>query len=149
VWGGICLHPSLGKGEVPRYFLAAVCWIYRPVLWWRSSICSILLRNPLQNVVVYGGFTISSPRHKAKRMLNRVWVCLISLLLSLSPSFSESSFAKSRLPKVRIGIITDGPYQDYGWGKVVKSKLFLKEILELTRGEFDVIFPKNRWVMTS
>ncbi len=116
------------------------------MLWWRSSIGSILLRDPLQNVVVYEGFTISSPRHKAKRMLNRVWVCLISLILSLSPSFSESSFAKSRLPKVRIGIVADGPYQDYGWGKVVKSKLFLKEILELTRGEFDVIFPKNRFV---
>ncbi len=85
-------------------------------------------------------------RHKAKRMLNRVWVYLISFILSLSPYFSESSFAKSRLPKVRIGIVSDGPYQDYGWGKVVKSKLFLKEILELTRGEFDVIFPKNRFV---
>ena len=116
------------------------------MLWCWSSICSTLLRDPLQNVVVYGGLTISSTRHKAKHMLNRVWVCLISLILSLSPSFSESSFAKSRLPKVRIGIVADGPYQDYGWGKVVKSKLFLKEILELTRGEFDVIFPKNRFV---
>ncbi|MDT7043119.1 TolC family protein [Candidatus Nitronereus thalassa] len=42
--------------------------------------------------------------------------------------------------------MADGPYQDYGWGKVVNSKLFLKEILELTRGEYKVIFPQHAFV---
>ncbi len=77
-------------------------------------------------------------------MLKRRWVCLFSLFLCLNHWCGPSSFANSGLPKVRIGIVADGPYQDYGWGKVVKSKLFLKEILELTRGEYDVIFPQNR-----
>lgn len=77
-------------------------------------------------------------------MLNRYWVCLFALILFLSPSVTPSSFAQSGLPKVRIGIVADGPYHDYGWGKVVKSKLFLKEILALTRGEYEVVFPKNR-----
>lgn len=79
-------------------------------------------------------------------MLNRPWVYLLFLVLLVGLCSSPPSFAKSGLPKVRIGIVADGPYQDYGWGKVVKSKLFLKEILELTRGEYDVTFPKDRFV---
>jgi len=79
-------------------------------------------------------------------MLSRYWVCLLSLLLLVSPWCLPPSFAQTGLPKVRIGVVADGPYQDYGWGKVVKSKLFLKEILELTRGEYDVTFPQNKFV---
>ena len=79
-------------------------------------------------------------------MLSRFWVFFILLALLFTSLFVQSSFAKSGLPKVRIGIVADGPYQDYGWGKIVKSKLFLKEILELTRGEYDVIFPKNKFL---
>lgn len=93
-----------------------------------------------------GGPTIFLQRPKAKHMLNRRWVCLIAIFLFSSLVFSLPSFAKSGLPKVRIGIVTDGPYQDYGWGKIVKNKLFLKEILDLTRGEYDVIFPRKKIV---
>jgi outer membrane protein len=70
-----------------------------------------------------------------------IWIFF--LLLFFVPSFAESA---TRLPEVRIGVVADGPYQDYGWGKVVKSKLFLKEILELTRGEYKVIFPQKKFV---
>lgn len=79
-------------------------------------------------------------------MLTRCSVCLIALALLWSFPFAQSSLAKSGLPQVRIGIVADGPYQNHGWGKIVKSKLFLKEILELTRGEYDVIFPQNKFL---
>lgn len=93
-----------------------------------------------------GGSIILFLRHEANRMLTRLWVSLLFLFLLVGLWGSPPSLAKSGLPKVRIGIVADGPYQDYGWGKVVKSKLFLKEILELTRGEYDVTFPKDRFV---
>jgi len=79
-------------------------------------------------------------------MLSYCSVFLMTLVLFWGLSFPHVSFGQPGLPKVRIGIVMDGPYQDYGWGKVVKSKLFLKEILELTRGEYDVVFPQNKLV---
>ena len=53
-----------------------------------------------------------------------------------------SALAAKSLPIVRIGIVLDGPPQERGLGKMVTEKLFRKAILELTRGEFDVRFPK-------
>lgn len=116
------------------------------MVWCQLSICSILQRDPLLNVVFQGGSTIFLQRHEADRMLNRHWVCLLSLLLCLGQWGVPLSYARTGLPKVRIGIVADGPHQNHGWGKVVNSKLFLKEILDLTRGEYEVIFPQNRFV---
>ncbi len=82
---------------------------------------------------------------KGKLMLSRVVVCLGSLLIFYS-AFPIISHGESRLPQVNIGIVADGPHQNHGWGKVMQSKLFLREILELTRGEFHVRFPKNKLV---
>ena len=79
-------------------------------------------------------------------MLNRVAVVSLFALLFLYPFSFSSVSAESRSPKVNVGIVADGPPQDHGWGKVVQSHLFLKEILELTRGEFDVRFPKDKMV---
>ncbi|MEC4670931.1 MAG: hypothetical protein VST66_03505, partial [Nitrospirota bacterium] len=59
---------------------------------------------------------------------------------------AQGSYAANGLPVVRIGIVTDGPLQPQGWGKVIRSKLFFKEILDITRGEFDVRFSKDRVV---
>jgi len=79
-------------------------------------------------------------------MLNRVAAVSLFALLSFFSLSVQPVVAESRLPRVTIGIVADGPPQDHGWGKVVQSHLFLKEILELTRGEFDVRFPKNKLV---
>lgn len=59
---------------------------------------------------------------------------------------AQGSYAANGLPVVRIGIVTDGPLQPQGWGKIIRSKLFFKEILDITRGEFDVRFSKDRVV---
>lgn len=72
-----------------------------------------------------------------------LWLFPLMFLIPLLPSPSEGA---AGLPVVRIGVIADGPYQNHGWGKVIQSKLFLKEILKLTQGEFHVRFPKNKSV---
>ena len=68
------------------------------------------------------------------------------LLLFLVLTWAPGSYAANGLPIVRIGIVTDGPSQPQGWGKVIRSKLFFKEILKLTRGEFAVRFSMDRVV---
>ena len=79
-------------------------------------------------------------------MLSRVAVLSFFALFPLFTWNLELVEAQSRLPVINVGIVADGPPQDHGWGKVVQSHLFLKEILDLTRGEFDVRFPKEKLV---
>ena len=50
--------------------------------------------------------------------------------------------ARGQLPIVRIGIVTDGPWE----GNDEIRSLFEQEILELTRGEFDVRFPADEHI---
>ncbi len=81
---------------------------------------------------------------EGKRKLFRV-VCLTCFLFCNS-ALPAISLGASQLPQVRIGIVADGPHQNHGWGKVIKNKLILKEILMLTNGEYDVTFPKRKFV---
>ena len=77
-------------------------------------------------------------------MMIRVGFCL--MILFFSTGALHKSFAASPLPVVRIGIVYDGPMPPHGWGRIFRSKLFPQEILELTRGEFNVQFPSNKQV---
>ncbi|MEE9231994.1 MAG: ABC transporter substrate binding protein, partial [Nitrospirales bacterium] len=47
------------------------------------------------------------------------------------------------LPVVRIAILYDGPHSDFGVGEIFRKQLIQKEILSLTKGEFDVQFPAS------
>ena len=77
-------------------------------------------------------------------MKARVVFCFMILLVVTG--LVQSSFAASSLPVIRIGVVYDGPIPPHGWGKIFRSKLFPKELLELTRGEFDVRFPPKKQV---
>ena len=68
------------------------------------------------------------------------------MMFSLITGVLSPSFGDPTLPVVRIGIVYDGPIPPHGWGKIFRSKRFRNEILELTRGEFDVLFPRNKQV---
>ena len=57
--------------------------------------------------------------------------------------FTSSTSIASSLPVVRIAVLYDGPHSDLGMGKFIRQGLIQKEILSLTRGEFDVQFPKK------
>ena len=70
-------------------------------------------------------------------MRNRAFVFGLFVLVIAGPVFSQ---AQTSMRTVRIGIVMDGYwelYDDY-------RDLFLGEILELTRGEFDVRFPEDK-----
>jgi len=47
------------------------------------------------------------------------------------------------LTVVRIAILYDGPHSDFGVGEIFRKQLIQKEILSLTKGEFDVRFPSS------
>ncbi len=66
-----------------------------------------------------------------------VWIlfALLALFMPL-PSMANS------LPTVKIAVLYDGPHSDLGLGTFIRQGLIQKEILALTRGEFDVQFPK-------
>ena len=66
---------------------------------------------------------------------------IIVLLLTLG--IGKESFGAKGLPVVRIGVVTDGPMQPLGWGKAIQNKVFQKEILDITKGEFNVQFPSR------
>ena len=70
-------------------------------------------------------------------MTHRRCICPIILLLSLIVAAPQ---AYGELPTVRIGIVTDG----YWERNDEVRELFQQEILELTRGEFDVRFPPEK-----
>ena len=73
------------------------------------------------------------------------FVCFLMMFFLFS-GMCAPAFGAPALPVVRIGIVYDGPIPPHGWGKIFRSKRFRKEILELTRGEFDVRFPRNKQV---
>ncbi|MEC4681932.1 MAG: ABC transporter substrate binding protein, partial [Nitrospirota bacterium] len=74
------------------------------------------------------------------RLCVTIWVFTLIVFI---PILQSATLGATGLLVVRIGIVVDGPPQNYGWGKVIRSKLVLREILKLTRGEFNVRFPKN------
>ena len=47
------------------------------------------------------------------------------------------------LPVVRIAVLYDGPHSDLGIGEIFRKQLIQKEVLSLTKGEFDVQFPPS------
>ena len=47
------------------------------------------------------------------------------------------------LPVVRIAVLYDGPHSDLGIGEIFRKQLIQKEVLSLTKGEFDVQFPSS------
>lgn len=66
--------------------------------------------------------------------------CII--LLILTATFKISEVRADELPRVNIGIILDGPWEkNEGVLSILKQ-----EILELTRGEFDVQFPTDKTI---
>ena len=83
--------------------------------------------------------------HGGTHMKIRVGFWFMILFFGMN-MFQSSLAAAATLPVIRIGIVYDGPIPPHGWGKVFRSKLFPKEILELTRGEFDVQFPQKKQV---
>ena len=73
-------------------------------------------------------------------MTHRRTICLIVVLLTLTSLTPSRAYGE--LPVVRIGIVTDGPWE----GSEEIRSLFEQEILELARGEFDVRFPEEKLV---
>jgi len=71
----------------------------------------------------------------------RRYLCIfIALLIISSLGFPQT---RKQLPVVRIGMVMDGPYElneEY-------LSFWLNEILELTRGEFDVQFPEDKLIL--
>ena len=74
------------------------------------------------------------------RLCVTTWVFTLIFFI---PILQSPTLGATGLPVVRIGIVVDGSPQNHGWGKVIRSKLVLREILKLTRGEFNIRFPKN------
>lgn len=64
--------------------------------------------------------------------------CLILILI-----FFTTAFSQSNLPEVQIGFILDGKW--YGNEELLKS--IKAEIIELTKGEFDVQFPASKTIL--
>ena len=77
-------------------------------------------------------------------MWTRLGIVALALLITLSAP--HECMAGSKLPIVRIGVVLDGPPQKHGWGQLIASGVFHREILKLTRGEFRVQFPKRSLV---
>jgi outer membrane protein TolC len=69
----------------------------------------------------------------------------IFLIMPLTMLLAENALAQEShvLPLVRVGIVLDGPE---GEGRAF-SKLAEQEILELTRGEFDIRFPVEKMIV--
>ncbi len=86
----------------------------------------------------------------ASHQLNRRRLSLLSysrhiLIVALSAVlwwYPLTAKANS-LPVVRIAILYDGPHSDFGVGEIFRKQLIQKEILSLTKGEFDVQFPSS------
>ncbi|NIO19676.1 MAG: hypothetical protein GTN76_02730, partial [Candidatus Aenigmarchaeota archaeon] len=71
----------------------------------------------------------------------RRYICIfIAILIFSSLGFPQ---ARQKLPVVQIGTVLDG---DYELNEAYLS-FFLKEIIELTRGEFDIKFPKDKLIL--
>jgi outer membrane protein TolC/ABC-type uncharacterized transport system substrate-binding protein len=71
--------------------------------------------------------------------MSKGWFACTGLLLAalLVPSIHEAS-AQNR--EVRIGVVSDGPWE----GGEAIGEAFIREILDLTLGEFDVRFPQEK-----
>ena len=80
------------------------------------------------------------------RMIRQVSIILMMGVTFLSLHCIPQVEAAKNLPIVRIGIVSDGPSQTHGWGKIFSSKVFPTEILSLTQSDFDVRFPKSKQV---
>ncbi len=85
-------------------------------------------------------------RRDPERKRTRLCVVCLTVFLLCHAALPAMSLGASGLPRVRIGIVADGPYQNHGWGKIISNKLILKEILLLTHGEYEVTFPKSKFV---
>ncbi len=69
------------------------------------------------------------------------YVCLVIIVLTfIGPMFSQT---RTQLPAVRIGLVIDGYWEQ----NEEYLKLFRSEILDLTRGEFDVQFPGDKLIL--
>ena len=75
-------------------------------------------------------------------MVSRIGYFL--MILVLGSGFLQQSFAASQRSAIQIGIVYDGSAPPHGWGKLLRSKLFQREILALTRGDLNVHFPRNK-----
>ncbi|MEE9180104.1 MAG: TolC family protein, partial [Vicinamibacteria bacterium] len=69
--------------------------------------------------------------------------CLSLLGLVLGAGHAAQAAQAAQLPVVRIGVVVDGPWER---NEEVLS-LFRQEILDLTRGEFDVRFPEDKTIV--
>ncbi len=80
------------------------------------------------------------------KTLGRVSTMGISILIVISILWQSVPhvFAQNQpLPPVRIGVVYDGPPSNLGLGKFIRRGLIQREILLLTKGEFDIQFPKR------
>ena len=77
-------------------------------------------------------------------MWTRLGMIVLTLLIALN--VPHECLAGSKLPVVRIGVVLDGSPQKHGWGQLITSGVFHREILKLTQGEFRVQFPKRSLV---
>ncbi|MCZ6776181.1 MAG: hypothetical protein O7D34_06975 [Ignavibacteria bacterium] len=76
-------------------------------------------------------------------MRNKVAFFFIVLSLIASVSLTYGQKKKKKLPVVRIGTVIDGQWERLGEIR----RVFEKEILELTGGEFDVLFPEEKHIV--
>ena len=70
------------------------------------------------------------------------WLIIVSLC-GFFAFLLPSTLAAKTLPTVRIAVLYDGPPSKQGLGKFIRQGIIQKEILALTRGEFNVRFPKQ------
>lgn len=84
----------------------------------------------------------SQPSRKKIRLLSysrHILIVALSAVLWWCPLIATAN----SLPVVRIAILYDGPHSDLGIGEIFRKQLIQKEILSLTKGEFDVQFPSS------
>ena len=74
-------------------------------------------------------------------LMKNPWLIIWAICGFLAFFFPSTLSAKA-LPAVRIAVLYDGPHSNLGLGKFIRQGIIQKEILSLTKGEFDVKFPK-------
>ena len=74
----------------------------------------------------------------------RCWAASVWIVgLILIPFFTPHNSHAAQVPVIRIGVLIDGPWER----NEEVFEVFRREILELTRGEFEVLFPPEKTIV--
>ncbi len=82
---------------------------------------------------------VSREKFRLLSYSRHILLVVLSVVLWWSPLIAKGN----PHPVVRIAILYDGPPSDLGFGEIFRRQLIQKEILSLTKGEFEVQFPSS------